>query len=453
MSLGPRLIWIWFLCIPIGFYSCNSPAGTSKKQHAAELDSQLIHDLNYGLTRIVSQDKFSPPVASRIYAYTQLAAYEAVRLGDINYQSFSGLLNGWKLEPSSNRAPIYPQITLLEAFTQVAKHLVYRDHLVDELYQQQLTKLALNLPRKKEIEASRKLGHEIAKAVIEWADQDGYNRTRNLPKYETQSSPSAWQATAPTFGEALEPHWPKLRPFVMDSASQFRRSLPVSFSVAPGTAFYQSAMNVYEKVKATVPEDIQTAVYWDCNPATTMVDGHLMQVREQNTPAGHWLGINQIVCAQRNVSLLEACAINAQLAIGLADGFIAAWDTKYTHELIRPETYINTHVDPDWKPKLESPLFPEYTSAHSLISAVAAQVLSHAHGANFAFTDTTNVRFGLPERSFDNFRQAAEEAAYSRLIGGIHYEFACKVGLEQGEALGEWVLDKTPISLGQLPGQ
>jgi hypothetical protein len=109
---------------------------------------------------------------------------------------------------------------------------------------------------------------------------------------------------------------------------------------------------------------------------------------------------------------------------------------------VRPETLINQYFDLEWAPILQTPPFPEYTSGHSVISSASAVVLTKIFGDNFQFDDTTEIPFGLPIRSFKSFKLAAEEAAMSRLYGGIHYKAAIEVGLTQGKAVGNLVNSK-----------
>jgi hypothetical protein len=97
-------------------------------------------------------------------------------------------------------------------------------------------------------------------------------------------------------------------------------------------------------------------------------------------------------------------------------------------------------VDKNWSPVLGTPLFPEYPSGHSVQSAAAAQVLTQLFGQNFAFTDSTHSARGLQPRRFDSFEQAAQEAALSRLYGGIHFRAAIEDGLTQGRCIGAKVL-------------
>jgi hypothetical protein len=124
------------------------------------------------------------------------------------------------------------------------------------------------------------------------------------------------------------------------------------------------------------------------------------------------------------------------------DGFISCWDEKYRSKLIRPETYINQHIDENWTPLLQTPPFPEYTSGHSVISNAAAVTLTSLFGDNFAFSDSTELEFGLTARNFKSFMDASAEAALSRLYGGIHYRRACDVGVDEGKELGKLVLER-----------
>ena len=104
-------------------------------------------------------------------------------------------------------------------------------------------------------------------------------------------------------------------------------------------------------------------------------------------------------------------------AIALFDGFISCWDEKYRSNLVRPETVINKYINPDWRPHIQTPPFPSYVSGHSVVSAAAAEVLTDIYGDGFAYTDTSEIEFGIPHRSFTSFRQAALEASWSRLYG------------------------------------
>ena len=110
--------------------------------------------------------------------------------------------------------------------------------------------------------------------------------------------------------------------------------------------------------------------------------------------------------------------------------------------MLRPETVINKFIDPDWKPYIQTPPFPSYVSGHSVISAAAAEVMTHYFGENFAFTDTSNLEFGIDNRSFKSFHGAALEASWSRLYGGIHYRSDLEQGNIMGKQIGEAIVTR-----------
>ncbi len=147
-------------------------------------------------------------------------------------------------------------------------------------------------------------------------------------------------------------------------------------------------------------------------------------------------------------NMVKSAEAYVRVALSLVDGFIVCWDEKYRSKLVRPETYINQKIDEDWVPLLQTPPFPEYTSGHSVISTSAAMALTGLFGDNFAFTDSTEAEFGMPSRSFKSFMQASQEAAISRVYGGIHYMPACENGKEQGRQVGEFVRRKI-VTLGR----
>jgi hypothetical protein len=164
------------------------------------------------------------------------------------------------------------------------------------------------------------------------------------------------------------------------------------------------------------------------------------------SPGAHWIGITKIACRKTESDFDRTAFAYAKTAITIADAFISCWDEKYRSNLIRPETLINEYIDDSWKPVLQTPPFPEYTSGHSVVSGAAAVALTDIFGPDFAFDDDTELKYGLPVRSFSSFRQAADEAAISRMYGGIHYRKAVEVGVKQGRDLGHFVVQQLKMN-------
>jgi hypothetical protein len=160
------------------------------------------------------------------------------------------------------------------------------------------------------------------------------------------------------------------------------------------------------------------------------------------TPGGHWIGITSVATRQAKSSFEDTVNAYANVSISLFDAFISCWDEKWKTLIVRPETLINQYYDEEWLPLLQTPPFPEYTSGHSVISRAAAVTLTDLFGENFQFTDSTEIMYGLPERSYNSFLHASEEAAISRLYGGIHYMMAITEGVEQGQKVGDYIVNK-----------
>jgi hypothetical protein len=109
---------------------------------------------------------------------------------------------------------------------------------------------------------------------------------------------------------------------------------------------------------------------------------------------------------------------------------------------VRPETVINKYINTDWRPYIQTPPFPSYTSGHSVISAAAAEVMTHHFGDQFAYKDTSLNEFGIKERTFHSFRDAAWEASLSRLYGGIHFRCDIINGNKEGKQIGAFIVEK-----------
>lgn len=232
----------------------------------------------------------------------------------------------------------------------------------------------------------------------------------------------------------------------MDSANQFVASPPPAFSKDSGTAFYKMAQDVYEKGNKLTEQEEAIANFWDCNGFKMNVAGHVMFATKAMTPGGHWMGISGIVAASKNADFDKTVYTFAATAFAVMDAFISCWDMKYTYNLIRPETYINKYIDENWKPLLQTPPFPEYTSGHSIISCAAATVLTNIYGSDTPFRDSTERAWGWPDRNFKSTKEAAHEAGISRFYGGIHYMKAIEVSAEQGEKIGNLVTTKLKMN-------
>ncbi|MBC7564026.1 MAG: vanadium-dependent haloperoxidase [Gemmatimonadaceae bacterium] len=414
-------------------------------------DATPLHDAVKLVNDVIVYDIFSPPQASRVYAYASIAAYEVLRHGDTTFRSLAGQLNGLTpVPPLDAAAPVSLPLAGVHAYMVVGRALTFSQARMDTLRDGMDERFRKELSSEV-FERSVAYGDTVARHVLAWAGADGFKQRTGLGKYSVlRDAPGRWIPTPPAYMDAVEPNWGTLRPFVMDTSNQFKPEPPFPFDTAKRSDFYKQMVEVQQVGKHLTEEQRAIAAFWDCNPFVMHVQGHTMFATKKMSPGGHWMGIVSLVARKADADMLRSAEAYARTAVALADGFLSVWAEKYRSNVIRPETMINTYVDEGWTPLLQTPPFPEYTSGHSGISTAAAVVLTQLFGDKFAFADSTEMEYGLPVRSYASFHAAADEAAISRLYGGIHYRRAVEQGQVQGRKVGELVVSKvsthpTPI--------
>jgi hypothetical protein len=406
-------------------------------------DSELFLRSVENLTDIQIHDIFSPPVASRVYTYPCIAAYEAIRPVYPGNESYVDRLHG--LTPliiNADTNSVSFNLAAIYAFNEVGKRLIFSEEKMED-WQMQVDSIVNSWQVNPAIiQGSKDYASQVAQHILVWANEDNYNQTRTMPKFSVTDDPNRWKPTPPAYMEGIEPHWNKMRTMVIDSADQFQPAPPPAFDLTKGSEFYQLMEEVYEVGNTLDDEQRLIASFWDCNPFVMNQTGHIMFATKKITPGGHWMGITGVACRKANADFMTTVKAHSLVSIGLYDAFISCWDEKYRSSLIRPETVINQELDPDWLPTLQTPPFPEHTSGHSVISTASAVILTEIFGDNFSFTDDVEVDYGLPERNFNSFMEASQEAAISRLYGGIHYRPAIDDGVTQGQQVGDFIVGK-----------
>jgi len=229
---------------------------------------------------------------------------------------------------------------------------------------------------------------------------------------------------------------------LIDSSNQFKPKPLIPFSKDTTSKFYKGVKEAYDISKHLTPEQINIALFWDCNPFAITTSGHMAIGYKKISPGGHWMHITGLVTQQAHLSFDKSVVALALVGSTLMDAFISCWEEKYDSNRIRPETYIDRYIDVKWQPVLQTPPFPEYTSGHAVISNAAAEVLTYLMGDNFTYNDNTEIPFGSGQRAFKSFRAAAAEASMSRFYGGIHYMESITNGNVQGVAVGNNVISK-----------
>jgi hypothetical protein len=416
--------------------------------YAGETDQKpspkLLHRAEENLTRAIVHDIFSPPVASRIYFYANAAAYEALVMQDETYQSLHGQIAGYpNISALKGAGNVNYELAAVYAFFKTGGKLVFSEHLLTDSI-----KVILNDFREKDTlvyNNSLKLGQAISDSILTWSAKDNYALTRAKRRYAYSKQKGKWTPTPPGFIDAVEPYWSQIRPVSLDSAGQFKPIPPPAYSTDTASLFMKEVREVYRVTNKLSREQVLVASFWDCNPFYLNTQGHLNFATKKLSPGGHWISITGQATESRGKTWTETAAAYVLTSVALFDGFISCWDEKYRSQFIRPETVINAYIDEKWRPMLQTPPFPEYTSGHSVISTAAAVVLTEVLGEDFTFDDHTETGYGLPVRTFKSFRNACDEAAISRLYGGIHFRSSIVNGQLQGERIGRHVLSKIKV--------
>ncbi len=380
----------------------------------------------------VRAERLSPPVASRVYAYSALTLYESLRPGRQGRSSFAGILNGRLELPAAEANLRYDWPTVANAALHRVTTALFTSGNPEVRRSLDATRDRINLALGDYVPVnvfnrSVLYGDAVAAAVLAWAAADNYDASRDLTYTLPDGDPGYWR---PLEGQrALEPFWGVLRPFALRMPNDCEIEPPFEASTSPDSLFYAEALEVAQTVQSLTPEQREIALFWADNPGDTA------------TPPGHWISIIGIIVRQRQLSLEDAADLYAITGIALADAFIAAWHTKYQENRVRPVTFIRDHIDPDFQTVVATPPFPEYPSGHSVASGAASVILTQLVGDR-PFDDVTHLSRGLAPRRFDSFEQVAIEAATSRLYGGIHYASSNSIGLEMGRCVGRIVLER-----------
>lgn len=390
------------------------------------------------LTLVKQTGGYTPPVASRAFAYTSIALYQTVWPGmQAKFNSLVGKLNempampypdanelrkiNWELAANASLAKILHLLFPTASATNLAKidsiETYYNDLISPTVNQTVYTH-------------SIDFGIAVAEAVFDYSMTDGGHQgyLNNFPPYTPPVGPGLWQPTPPLYQPALQPYWGNNRPFIVNDIVPTLPGPPTPYSEDPGSQFFSEAMEVYNTVQNLTPEQEEIAVFWSDDPGATP------------TPPGHSISIATQVIREQNLTLDRAAYTYVCVGLGVSEAFVAGWYDKYVYNYIRPVTVIQNLIAPGWLPILNTPPFPEYVSGHSIQSGAASEVLSQIFGYNYAFTDHTHDNRGFTPRSFSSFYAFADEAAISRLYSGIHFLPAIEVGVAQGRTIGENIM-------------
>lgn len=401
------------------------------------------------LNNIVLENNFPPMIASRNYVYANIAGYECIAAGDATYQSLSGQIKHMPPmpKPDTSKSKIDFSLAALFAFTKVGNAVTFPEGSMMDYYNQLKADADSSGIPDDILENTIAFSDTIAARILNWSKGDNYAATRGAEKYNVTNEDGRWVPTPPMYASAIEPHWASIRTMVLDSSSQFEIPRPPKFDVTnKNNVFYKYMLEVKNVGDSLTEEQKHIADFWDDNPFKMNVSGHVMFATKKFSPPGHWLNIVGIAAKEAKADFNTTVAAYTLTSIAFFDAFIRGWEEKYKSNCIRPETVLNKLKEyQDWRPYIQTPPFPSYVSGHATNSSAAAETMTFMFGDKLSFTDTSLLEFGIKSRVIKSFRNAASEAAMSRLYGGIHYRFDNEQGLVAGKKVGELIVQRIQL--------
>jgi hypothetical protein len=434
-----RKLWLIASCVLL-LASCKLTTGSSDNAaDTAYAYNNSVATAWFDLVINLGKEStgFSPPVVARALGYTGITLYESVVAGMPNNYSLSGQLSGLSNLPTASGS-YHWGVVANSALASITRSLFGRattDQLtrISDLEQNYNTQFKTNLDADI-YSRSVTYGQAVASSIFQWSMNDGGHEgylSNTRSDYVTPTGVDKWQPTPPAFAAPLQPYWGNNRPFSTKIGTECEPAAPYTYSEAVGSPFYVDAKYVYDTVKNLTAEQHQIALYWSDDAGKTF------------TPPGHSISVLTQLLRSNSASLGFAAQAYAQVGIGVSDAFIGCWHAKYQYNVVRPITYIQRVIDTSFSANdilLVTPPFPEYTSGHSVQIGATVTLLNSLFGSSTHFTDNSQSFLGYAARSFNSFNDMAQEAAVSRVYGGLHYPKAVNEGLVQGQCIGNKVL-------------
>jgi hypothetical protein len=280
-----------------------------------------------------------------------------------------------------------------------------------------------------------KLGEAVATRMLEVRANDGSGAPDD---YRPRTTPGVYVPTA----IPISSMWPKMKPFALNNASQFRPGPPVSLESKEWATDYNELKDSGGQISAKrTAQQTEIARFWLVGP-----------------PVAYHPFVRKLVIAKQ-MSVVDSARLMALASIGLTDAIIAVLDAKYHFNFWRPITAIRngdndgnpaTDREATWQPIANTPMHPEYPCAHCIQSGSVAGVVKAALGTldipEIAMTSSTAP--GVTRR-WTNMTAFTEEVANARIWAGFHYRFSTRVGTQMGYEIGEYVVKNVmqPVSI------
>jgi hypothetical protein len=398
-------------------------------QPARAQSVETIVQWNRLLLSILVTPGAQPPTVfvTRPAAIVQVAVFDAVNSFDLVYQPYANRVDpaaGASRDAAAAQAAHDVLVALFPAQRAV----------IDAQLATSLTGISADAARE-----GARVGAAIAQATLTLRANDGWERTP--PPYVLPNLPGFWQPTPPANLNATFTHYPDVLGFIVPNGRRFAMEGPPAMT----SARYATDFNETKSL-GSVNSTARTA--------------------EQTTMSRLWAGVNTTTTATnlwnvllgdlaraRGVSGLDAARAFALLNMTAHDALLTSFAGKFVYGLWRPVTAIReadrdgndaTIADPAWLPLLTTPPYPGHPGNMACIGASQSRVLTRVFGQdNIPFSMTWVMIDGSPSvtRSYNGFRELADQQAQSRIWGGIHFQFESQASIGVCSPLGDYAVD------------
>ncbi len=452
MSLSRRQILKCMASVPLlNLAACRTAPFGSTHSYLTQIikpqnQNTVFHWVDVVLQQVRDQ-RITPPRAAYNFAMPMTAGFLAANGITQDYQEPYGLGVG----PSNAD----PEVAYGVAFAVAAAEVFQQPFIAEK--REFLGRFANSEAKSSGIEWGKKVGRH----VVRMRNDDGAEPSEvnfYLGRYARRDDSLKWSPTGPfysatpgpafdSFERGLFPGQGQIKPWTMNSGSQFR-----------ATEFYHPASPEFAQEFETIRrlggadsvirtnDQSEIALFWEDGPWGV-------------TPPGHFIYIGMQVLQNQDLNFIQLARSFALIGMTQCDASIAAWDSKYYYDLVRPESAIRVRAeqfknsDPrvtrqaNWRSYIPTPGFPSYTSGHSIFGAAGTQMIALIQG-----DDKISLSGQSPDlviwpqlrginRHWTSLSQMAEENGSSRLYGGVHWQLDHTQAMDAGRRIAQQAYD------------
>lgn len=367
--------------------------------------ANVVDDWNAIATQVIVVNAARPATAAMVdFAYVQIAIYDAVNAIDGRYSVFA-------VQPLSSPVGGSPDAAAATAAYLTLKWLFpTQQAYLDGVYASYMAAIPPGGPKT----IGAVVGTEVANAFTTLRMGDG--RNANVP-YFFSSGPGSYQLTPGCPPSPATPWVAQMKPFAIESASQFRADGPPSLTSAQW-AEDLNEVKAYGALSGSLRTPEQTAIglFYTENPGAQF---------SRNV---------RLIATSHELSVADSARLFAQIFVTAADSLITAWDSKYYYNFWRPFTAIRaadtddnpaTDPDPTWTPLVATPCHPEYPAAHGAGTGALAHALEQFFGTKKVDVTLTSTAVpGAVPYAYHHFSKTQDiikEIIDARIYGGMHY--------------------------------